>query len=250
MEATVAKVRDYVRRELSGQRVWRVGVMLTLDSARVTVHTPEKPDRFTAERDKKREPLVDGLQRGLNSHFGREFKVEVVQAPTAVVKYIRISGRKVRFVADVVRGKSVNEALAILQFVPNSAAKTLSKLIKSAVANAENNHRMDGETLELMHIHVDDGPSMKRLSQRAQGRAYRIIKRTSHITIGLAESEKLVRADKHGKGVARTVGKTPRRSTKAEGATTKRTEKAASAAKASETAKAKAPRRQVRKGGE
>jgi large subunit ribosomal protein L22 len=249
MEATVAKVRDYVRRQLSGERVWRVGVVLTLDSARVTIHTPEKPDKFTAERDKKREPLIDGLQRGLNGHFAREFKVEVVQAPTAVARYIRISGRKVRFVADEVRGKSVQDALAILQFVPNSAAKTLSKLIKSAVANAENNHRMDGETLELMHVHVDDGPSMKRVSQRAQGRAYRIVKRTSHITIGLAESGKVVKTER-GKGVARTVSKTTRRP-KAVPAGTKRADTADSAAKkASEPEKAKAPRRQARKGGE
>jgi large subunit ribosomal protein L22 len=249
MEATVAKVRDFTRRQLSGDRVWRVGVSLTLDSAHVTVHTPDKPARFTAPRDKGKEPIVDKLQAELKRHFGREFSVSVVQTPTAVASYIRISPRKVRFVVDAIRGKSVHDALAVLQFVPNSAAKTVLKLIKSAVANAENNHRMDGDTLEVMHVHVDEGPTLKRISQRAQGRAYHIMKRTSHITVGLAESAKPITAEKRGKGVARTVTKTTRRSTKAEGTSPKRAETSARSASASES-KAKAPRRQQRKGGE
>ena len=250
MEATVAKVRDFSRRQLSGDRVWRVGVSLTQDSARVTVHTPDKPERFTASRDKGREPIADRLQAELKRHFKREFTVDVVQAPTAVASYIRISPRKVRFVVDAIRGKSVRDALAILQFVPNSAAKTVSKLIKSAVANAENNHRMDGDTLEVMHIHVDEGPTLKRISQRAQGRAYHIMKRTSHITVGLAESAKLTTVERRSKGVARTVTKSTRRSSaKAEGTSSKRAATSAKYASTSES-KEKAPRRQQRKGGE
>ncbi len=251
MEATVAKIRDFTRRQLSGDRIWRVGVMLAKDSARVTLYTPDKPDRFTEPRDKNHEAVSVKLQQALKNRYEREFDVNVVQAPTAVASYIRISPRKCRLVVDAVRGKSVHDALAILQFVPNSAAKTVLKLIKSAVANAENNHRMDADMLEVMHIHVDEGPTLKRISQRAQGRAYHIMKRTSHITVGLAESEKPIHAAGRSKGVARTVGKSPKRGVKAEGTKPRRTAgTAASAAKTSEGAKTRAPRRQQRKGGE
>ncbi|HOP81410.1 MAG TPA: 50S ribosomal protein L22 [Armatimonadota bacterium] len=250
MEATVAKVRDFVRRKLSGERVWRVGVQLKADTAQVTIYSPDNPERFTEERDKNREALADMLQRELKRQYGRDFSVNYVQAPTAVAKYIRISPRKVRHVVDVIRGKHVQDALAILQFLPNAAAETVSKLIKSAVANAENNHRMDADMLEVMHVHVDEGPTLKRLSQRAMGRAYRIDKRTSHITVGLAESEKPSRLSGRGKSVARTVGKAPRRGTKSEGTRTKRAETTAPAAKAAESGAKKAPRRQQRKGGE
>lgn len=252
MEATIAKVRDFARRQLSGEKVWRVGVTLT-PNARVTLYTPDKPERFTAERDKDREPVVEKLQRALTNRYGQDIAVDVVQSPTAVVKYIRISPRKVRFVVDAVRGKSVRDALAILQFIPHSAAHTMTKLIKSATANAENNHRMDAELLEVMHVHVDEGPTLKRISQRAQGRAYHIMKRTSHITIGLAENERLSKVVKRGKGVAKTAAKAPRKAAKAEGAKTKssaQSKASAAAKKTSEAAKPRTPRTKQRKGGE
>ncbi len=253
MEATVAKVRDFTRRQLQGERVWRVGVTLSEDSAKVTLHTPDKPERLTSSRSKNREAVAERLTKELKNHFGRDIAVEVVQAPTAVASFIRISPRKCRFVVDVIRGKSVEDALAILQFVPNSAAKTVHKLIRSAVANAENNHRMDGDLLEVMHVHVDEGPTLKRISQRAQGRAYHILKRTSHITVGLAESEKLAAKPKAGrsKSVARTVTKTTRRTgTRTEGSKKPRSTEAASPAATAAKGEQPKPTRRQRKGGE
>jgi len=251
MNATVARVRDFVRRQVEGERVWRIGVELKKDSGVVTLYTPDKPGRFIEARDKGREPIIARVDRELKKRFGQDMSVRVVQSPMAVAKYIRISPRKVRFVVDAIRGKHVKDALAILEFVPNSAATAVSKLIKSAVANAENNHRMDSDSLEVIHVHVDEGPTLKRISPRAMGRAYRIMKRTSHITVGLGESEAPARIGRTGKTIAKTVTKAPRKGAKAEGGTKgKRSETAAAASKPSEGSKAKAPRRQTRKGGE
>jgi large subunit ribosomal protein L22 len=105
----------------------------------------------------------------------------------AVAKYIRIAPRKVRRVVDLVRGKYVDEALAILKFLPNRAAKQVSKVVASAAANAENNFSMDREGLKVSAAMVDQGPTMKRIRPRAMGRAYRILKRTSHITVVVSE---------------------------------------------------------------
>ncbi|MEN6371185.1 MAG: 50S ribosomal protein L22 [Armatimonadota bacterium] len=250
MDATVARVRDFVRSQVEGERIWRVGVKLTKDSGTVTLYTPDNPERLVDERSKGREPIIARVDRELKKQFGPQMSVKVVQSPTAVAKYIRISPRKVRFVVDAIRGKHVQDALAILQFVPNNAARTVSKLLKSAIANAENNHRMDSDSLEVIHIHVDEGPTLKRISPRAMGRAYRIMKRTSHITVGLGESSGPARIGRSGKSVAKTVAKAPRKA-KAEGTTrAKRPETAATASKSSGESKAKAPRRQAKKGGE
>jgi len=250
MEDAVGKIRDYVRKHVTGERIWRIAAKATRDSARVTLYTPDKPERLLAPREDEGESIAVGLERGLKERIGRDVTVEVVQAPTAVARFIRISPRKVRHVVDAIRNKPVQDALAILQFVPNSAAKTVSKLIKSAVANAENNHRMDAETLEVIHVHVDEGPTLKRISPRAMGRAYRIAKRVSHITVGVAESEKPARIAQRGKGVARTVGKAPRRAGRTEDAKPKRAEKPAPAAEATKPAKTRAPRKREHKGGE
>lgn len=242
MEATVARIRDYVRRQVSGDRVWRVGVKVTRENVLVRLYTPDKPDRLLAAKGKTGISTPSRIESELKTRLGREVSVEVAQAPTAVAKFVRISPRKVRHVVDVVRGKPVSDALAILQFVPNSAAQTLTKLIKSAVANAENNHRLDADTLEIMHAHVDEGPTLKRISPRAMGRAYRIMKRTSHITIGLAESDKPAKPAASGKGVARTAG--PRPAAKAP--RVRRTAKAAPAQSEETTA----PETTEREGGE
>ena len=99
----------------------------------------------------------------------------------AIAKYVRISPRKVQIVADLVRGKNVSEALTILKFTPKSGAKELEKVLKSAIANAENNFDMNKDDLFISEVYANQGPTLKRFSPRAQGRAFMIRKRTSHI---------------------------------------------------------------------
>ena len=105
----------------------------------------------------------------------------------AFAKYIRISPRKVNIVCELIRGKNVKEAAAILANVPKAACEPLSKLLKSAAANAENNHGMDPEKLYVSETFATPGPIIKRMMPRAQGRGYRINKRTSHITLVVKE---------------------------------------------------------------
>lgn len=107
----------------------------------------------------------------------------------AILRYVRISPRKVGIVCDLIRGKSVKQAEAILSTTPKSASEPLLKLVRSAAANAENNHGMDPENLYVAFALADPGPIIKRFRPRAQGRAYRINKRTSHITVVLKEKE-------------------------------------------------------------
>ena len=105
----------------------------------------------------------------------------------ATLRYARISPRKVGVVCDLIRGKSVAQATAILMTTPKAASELLLKLLKSAVANAENNHQMDPEKLYVSACCANPGPIIKRIMPRAQGRAYRINKRTSHVTIAVSE---------------------------------------------------------------
>ena len=105
----------------------------------------------------------------------------------ATAKYVRISPRKVKIVCDLIRGKDVGTAMAILMQTPKAASEPLLKLVKSAAANAENNHQMDPEKLYVSATYANPGPIIKRMMPRAQGRAYRINKRTSHITVVVSE---------------------------------------------------------------
>ncbi|MBX6352458.1 MAG: 50S ribosomal protein L22 [Thermoflavifilum sp.] len=105
----------------------------------------------------------------------------------AVARYIRIAPRKVRLVVDLIRGKRVEEALAILRHTPRGASPVVEKVLRSAIANAENNHNLDPNKLYIKEIYVDPGPTLKRYHPRAQGRAFSILKRTSHITVVVAE---------------------------------------------------------------
>jgi large subunit ribosomal protein L22 len=105
----------------------------------------------------------------------------------AVAKHVRIAPRKVRRVANLVRGKYVDDALRTLQFLPNRAAKYVFKVVQSATANAENNFALDRETLKISTIFVDQGRTIKRVQPRAMGRAYPILKRSSHITAVVSE---------------------------------------------------------------
>ena len=108
---------------------------------------------------------------------------------TAYAKHIRISPRKVQIVCDLIRGKDVRVAQGILMQTPKAASEHLSKLLKSAAANAENNHEMDPDNLYVAQVFATGGPILKRGMPRAHGRMYRINKRTSHITLVVKEKE-------------------------------------------------------------
>ncbi len=101
----------------------------------------------------------------------------------AVAKYIRITPRKVRIVLDLIRGKNVAEAFAILKFTPKAGADVVEKVLRSAVANAENNFDMDADKLIVKTAFADQGPTLKRIHPRSRGQAFKILKRTSHVTI-------------------------------------------------------------------
>src|ERR1700753_1112887 len=105
------------------------------------------------------------------------------QGAVARARYVRMSPMKVRRVVDLVRGMPVGQAASVLQFAQQAAATPVAKLVASAVANAENNFDLDPSTLVISTITVDEGPTMKRFQPRAQGRAYRIRKRTTHTTV-------------------------------------------------------------------
>jgi large subunit ribosomal protein L22 len=102
---------------------------------------------------------------------------------TAVARFVHVSASKARRVIDLVRGKSVSEALDILRWAPQDASEPVAKVIASAAANAQNNDGLDPSTLVVATVYADEGPTAKRIRPRAQGRAYRIRKRTSHITV-------------------------------------------------------------------
>ncbi len=107
----------------------------------------------------------------------------------ATVRYIRTAPRKVRQVIDLIRGKNINEALAILRATPRGASQVVTKVLNSAAANAEHNFEMDKDNLYISKAYVDQGPTLKRYKPRAMGRADRIRKRTSHITVIVKEGK-------------------------------------------------------------
>lgn len=105
----------------------------------------------------------------------------------AIAKFIRLSSRKAREVVDLIRGKDLREALAILKYTPRKASAPVAKVVQSAAANAENNYEMNRDNLYVAECYVDQGPTMKRFKPRAMGRADLLRRRTSHITIVLKE---------------------------------------------------------------
>ena len=105
----------------------------------------------------------------------------------AVASHIRIAPRKVRIVVDLIRGKQIGEAFAILKHTPKVASEVVEKLLKSAVANAENNYDMNTDDLYVSQVFVDQGPTLKRIHPRSRGQAFKILKRSSHITIVVKE---------------------------------------------------------------
>jgi large subunit ribosomal protein L22 len=118
----------------------------------------------------------------------------------AVGRFIRVSPSKARLVAGLIRGKTVDEALAILQYSPQAAARLIEKVLRSAVANAEHNHQVRGFDGIRVGVVVDGGPSLKRIQPRAMGRAYRILHRTSHITVTLSGRTDEVTGPATGRG--------------------------------------------------
>ena len=127
------------------------------------------------------------MAKGHRSQIKRERNAVKDTRPSAKLSYARVSVQKACFVLDAIRGKDVNTALGILAYNPRYASTVIEKLVKSAVANAENNNGMDTSKLFVEECYANCAPTMKRIHPRAQGRAYRILKRMSNITIILGE---------------------------------------------------------------
>ena len=129
------------------------------------------------------------MAKGHRSQIKRERNAQKDTRPSAKLSYARVSVQKACFVLDAIRGKDVQTALAILEYNPRYASSLVKKLLKSAIANAENNNGMKAENLFVAECYANKGPIMKRVRPRAQGRAYRIEKRMSHITVVLDEKK-------------------------------------------------------------
>jgi ribosomal protein L22 len=165
----------------------------------------EAEDEVDADSEEEKKPRRAPRRRRRSAEPADEAEAPPKPAPTrrrvardpnlpppvvrAQAKYVRSSARKARLVCDHIRGKSVGEARAILATAPRAVARDWSKLLESAIANAENNHELVGEDLYVKAIHADEGPTIKRFRPRAMGRATRIRKRTSHLTILLTPKE-------------------------------------------------------------
>jgi ribosomal protein L22 len=171
----------------------------------------DEPDPDAADADDEAAagaPATAGRRRGRRGRRGRGAGAEEPATPAAAparraparregelvlvraqAKYVRTSARKARLVCDHIRGKSVQEARAILAHTPRAVARDWSKLLESAIANAEHNHELIGDDLRVFAVTADEGPTLKRFRPRAMGRATRIRKRTSHLTITLTPKE-------------------------------------------------------------
>ena len=160
------------------------------EAAEAVAEAPEtpaedKPKRARRARTKGTPEVKEAAKAG------RQQQPQTVERPVvrAQARYVRTSARKARLVCDHIRGKSVSEARAILAHTPRAVARDWSKVLESAVANAEHNHELVGEDLIVKAAHADEGPTLKRFRPRAMGRATPIRKRTSHLTILLTPKE-------------------------------------------------------------
>jgi ribosomal protein L22 len=158
----------------------------------------ETPEHEGAEEAKPAKKDKPAKKRRGSAETTTTAKRETVAAPRdsdgrvavrAQARYVRCAPRKARLVVDHIRGKSVDDARAILATTPRAAARDVLKLLDSAIANAENNHELVADELKIQKVFVDEGPTLKRFQPRAQGRATRIRKRTSHMTILLTTKE-------------------------------------------------------------
>ena len=127
------------------------------------------------------------MAKGHRSQIKRQRNENKDTRPSATLSYARVSVQKACFVLDAIRGKDLNTAIGIVTYNPRYASTLVKKLLESAVANAENNNGMKAENLYVEECYANQAPTMKRIKPRAQGRAYRILKRTSHITVVLNE---------------------------------------------------------------
>ena len=127
------------------------------------------------------------MAKGHRSQIKRERNAQKDTRPSAKLSYARISVQKACYILDAIRGKDVQTALGIVTYNPRYGSELIAKLLKSAIANAENNNGMNAENLYVEECYANKGPTMKRVRPRAKGRAYRIEKRMSHITIVLNE---------------------------------------------------------------
>ncbi len=153
-----------------------------------------RPDTFQARRTPD---LLNELQEALR----RSVTVEVTSEARAVAKYVRVPPLKAQRVMKTIRGKYVDEALALLRFMPNRAARHIEKVLKSAAANAEEGWGAQPDELRVSIITASAGPTMKRIQPRAMGRAYRILKRTSHLEVAVQQAPQRAR---RGKQIRRT----------------------------------------------
>lgn len=174
-------VRRIIEEETSKAPIGRVSVQGSGPIAVVNVHTV-KPDTFNQRRGSD---LVPALEKALK----RTVTVDVTPESYAIAKFVRVPPLKARRVMDAIRGMYVDEALAILRFTPNRAARYIEKLVKSAAANAYEGWAAEPAELKISEIMAGGGPTMKRIQPRAQGRAYRILKRTSHLSVRLQAAE-------------------------------------------------------------
>ena len=140
----------------------------------------------------------------MNAHAAPDVDADTEELPRvrAQAKHVRMTPMKARRIVNLVRGKSAAEAITLCRFAPQAAAEVVGKVIASAVANAENNHGLDPETLQVAVAYVDEGATLRRFQPRAQGRAYRINKRTCHITIELVSLPKEDTPARRGRGAS------------------------------------------------
>jgi ribosomal protein L22 len=198
------RTRKKAAPEAEGQAAAETGV----DKAAADATAEEKPKRTRTPKAQTQNPegtkpegtdpsAAAGADKATKAAAGKVSGRKRDRRPTpepgvlvqARARYVRTSARKARLVCDHIRGKDVAEARAILAFTPRAAAKPWLKLLESAVANAEHNHELVGEELKIAAVHADEGPTLKRFRPRAMGRATRIRKRTSHLSITLTPKE-------------------------------------------------------------
>ena len=161
------------------------------EAEEAAAEAPAEAEAEEAAAEAPAKPARTGRQAGPTPSRRRARRDPDAPVPVvrAQAKYVRSSARKARLVCDHIRGKSVEEARAILAVTPRAIARDWSKLLESAVANAEHNHELVGEDLYVKAVHADEGPTIKRFRPRAMGRATRIRKRTSHLTILLTPKD-------------------------------------------------------------